>query len=210
MKNNKKQIIWSLIFIALIVLTVWVIVKQNESFSIEGFINYVSAAKWQWIALAFLCMVGFIVFEGLAVLQLCKAFGYKEKVKRGIVYSAVDIYFSAITPSATGGQPASAMCMMQDGIPGAVTTIVLLLNLTLYTIAIIVIGAVCFIFNFFARNKPISTTKTPPIISITTCCFINTVDAKTKIADTNINIFIAVPCFSHLITPLNNIQLSRQ
>ena len=148
MKSNKKQIIWSLIFIALIVLTVWVIVKQNESFSIEGFINYVSAAKWQWIALAFLCMVGFIVFEGLAVLQLCKAFGYKEKVKRGIVYSAVDIYFSAITPSATGGQPASAMCMMQDGIPGAVTTIVLLLNLTLYTIAIIVIGAVCFIFNF--------------------------------------------------------------
>ena len=118
MKSNKKQIIWSLIFIALIVLTVWVIVKQNESFSIEGFINYVSAAK------------------------------YKEKVKRGIVYSAVDIYFSAITPSATGGQPASAMCMMQDGIPGAVTTIVLLLNLTLYTIAIIVIGAVCFIFNF--------------------------------------------------------------
>ena len=77
MKSNKKQIIWSLIFIALIVLTVWVIVKQNESFSIEGFINYVSAAKWQWIALAFLCMVGFIVFEGLAVLQLCKAFGYK-------------------------------------------------------------------------------------------------------------------------------------
>ena len=74
MKSNKKQIIWSLIFIALIVLTVWVIVKQNESFSIEGFINYVSAAKWQWIALAFLCMVGFIVFEGFAVLQLCKAF----------------------------------------------------------------------------------------------------------------------------------------
>ena len=74
MKSNKKQIIWSLIFIALIVLTVWVIVKQNESFSIEGFINYVSAAKWQWIALAFLCMVGFIVFEGLAVLKLTTAF----------------------------------------------------------------------------------------------------------------------------------------
>lgn len=80
MKSNKKQIIWSLIFIALIVLTVWVIVKQNESFSIEGFINYVSAAKWQWIALAFLCMVGFIVFEGLAVLQLCKAFGTKRRL----------------------------------------------------------------------------------------------------------------------------------
>lgn len=80
MKSNKKQIIWSLIFIALIVLTVWVIVKQNESFSIEGFINYVSAAKWQWIALAFLCMVGFIIFEGLAVLQLCKALDTKRRL----------------------------------------------------------------------------------------------------------------------------------
>ncbi|MFQ6930279.1 MAG: hypothetical protein ACLRR3_04230 [Eubacterium sp.] len=56
------------------------------------------AAKWQWIALAFLfAWIEILsVFEGLAVLQLCKAFGYKEKVKRGIVYSAVDIYFSAI------------------------------------------------------------------------------------------------------------------
>lgn len=80
MKSNKKQIIWSLIFIALIVLTVWVIVKQNESFSIEGFINYVSAAKWQWIALAFLCMVGFIIFEGLLFYNYVRLLDTKRRL----------------------------------------------------------------------------------------------------------------------------------
>ena len=69
--------------------------------------------------------------------QLSKAFGYKRKFRKALVYSTSDIYFSAITPSATGGQPASAYFMMNDKIPGAVTTIVLLVNLTLYTTSII-------------------------------------------------------------------------
>lgn len=147
MKDKKKQIIWFIVFIALVGVTLFTIVKRNEAFSIEGFVKYVSAASWQWILLAFVCMVGFIVFEGMAILVICRAFGYKEKFRRGMVYSAADIYFSAITPSATGGQPASAYCMMKDKIPGAVTTIILLINLTLYTISIIVIGVVCFLLR---------------------------------------------------------------
>ena len=55
---------------------------------------------------------------------------------RGVLYSAADIYFSAITPSATGGQPASALLMVGDGIPTAVTTVVLLLNLAMYNLSI--------------------------------------------------------------------------
>lgn len=147
MKDKKKRIIWSVVFIALVAVTFCTLIKQNESFTVEGFMEYISSASWQWIVLAFLSMLGFIVFEGLAILVICRAFGYKRKISQGMIYSATDIYFSAITPSATGGQPASAYCMMRDKIPGAVTTIVLLINLTLYTTSIIVIGAVCFVIN---------------------------------------------------------------
>jgi hypothetical protein len=94
--------------------------------------------------MAVVCMCGFFVFEGLALKTLCKTFGYKRSAGKCMVYSSSDIYFSAITPSATGGQPASAFFMMRDKIPGAVTTIILLVNLTLYTVSIIVIGVVCF------------------------------------------------------------------
>lgn len=145
MNSIKKKAFWTIVFFALVGLTLFTVIKQSETFSLGGFVKYVSGASLQWIVLAFVCMLGFIVFEGLAVLVLGRAFGYKRKFKRGLVYSVTDIYFSAITPSATGGQPASAYFMMKDKIPGAVTTIILLTNLTLYTISIIVIGSVCLI-----------------------------------------------------------------
>lgn len=145
MKDKKSRVIWFMVFLLLVAVTLYTIVGQNETFSIRGFAAFVVAASKKWIFCAFLSMLGFIIFEGLAVLVICRAFGYKRNIGSGIVYSASDIYFSAITPSATGGQPASAYFMMKDKVPGAVTTIALLINLTLYTTSIIVIGIVCFV-----------------------------------------------------------------
>lgn len=145
MNSGKKKVIWTLVFFALVGLTVFTVVKQSETFSLNSFARYVSGASIQWIILAFVGMLGFIAFEALAIIVLARAFGYKRRLTRGLIYSSTDIYFSAITPSATGGQPASAYFMMKDKIPGAVTTIILLINLTLYTTSIIVIGIVCFL-----------------------------------------------------------------
>ena len=66
--------------------------------------------------------------------------GYPTKHKDAFVYSAADIYFSAITPSASGGQPASAFFMIKDGIPATTVMAALLVNLIMYTLAVISIG----------------------------------------------------------------------
>ena len=98
-------------------------------------------------------MLCFIFFEGFAILALCKGFGYKKGFGKGYIYSASDIYVSAITPSATGGQPASAFFMIRDGIPSSVVTVILLINLVLYIFSLLIIGLVCFIampFEIFA------------------------------------------------------------
>lgn len=145
MKDGKSKVLWSLLLLVLIGLTIYTIVGTNKSFTFEGFIAYVKSASIGWIIGAFFCMCGFFIFEALALKVLCSAFGYKRSLRKCVVYSSSDIYFSAITPSATGGQPASAYFMMKDNIPAAVTTIILLVNLTLYTVSIIVIGAICFI-----------------------------------------------------------------
>lgn len=126
-------------FALLAALTVFVVSRQSASFSAEGFLDYVAAVKpWGLIA-AVGCMLAFILFEGLGLLMICRALGYRRGVRRGVLYSAADIYFSAITPSASGGQPASALMMIRDGIPAAVTTVALLMNLVLYTLSIFVI-----------------------------------------------------------------------
>ena len=125
-------------FLVLVLATVYVVSRQSASFTAEGFLEYVKKVKPWGLAAAAVCMIGFIVFEGMALLVICRALGYRRGWHRGVMYSAADIYFSAITPSATGGQPASALTMMSDGIPGAVTTVVLLLNLVMYNVALFV------------------------------------------------------------------------
>lgn len=145
MKDGKKKVLWSLVLLVLIGLTIYTIIGTNESFTLEGFIDYIKSASLGWIIAAFGCMCGFFLFEALALKSLCSAFGYNKPLRKCMVYSASDVYFSAITPSATGGQPASAYFMMKDKIPGAVTTLILVVNLTLYTASIIVIGVVCFV-----------------------------------------------------------------
>lgn len=143
----KKRRVWNLLFLALAALTVWAVVSQSENFSFTQFKDTLSSSSPAWMIAAIVSMSGFILFEGMAVLCIIKAFGYKKSFGRGFLYSAADIYFSSITPSATGGQPASAYFMMQDGIPGAVVTISLVANLIMYTLALLTVGIVGFIIR---------------------------------------------------------------
>lgn len=141
-KKTLSKVIWSLLFIVIAAATVAAVITQTKEFSLQSFWEYIKSANPFWMILAFACSFGFIFFEALAVNAACGAFGYKRKLGQGIAYSSADIYFSAITPSATGGQPASAYFMMKDGIPGTVTTAALLANLVMYTLSILILGII--------------------------------------------------------------------
>ena len=144
---TKKKWFYPVCFVLLAALTLTAILLQNRDLTPASFVSYVSAGNPALLIAAVVCMLAYIFFEGEALRVLCKAVGYPRPLGSGLIYSASDIYFSAITPSATGGQPASAVWMMRDGIPGVVTTSILLMNLALYTMAIIVLGAACILLT---------------------------------------------------------------
>lgn len=146
-KKKSKKILWSLAFVLIAALTVWAVTSQNESFSLVSFVKFLGTLDVKYVILAFLGMIGFIVFEALALRTIGKSFGYKRSIGRNFTYSSADIYFSAITPSASGGQPASALFMVQDGIPASMTTVILIVNLVMYTFAIIIIGLVSLVLS---------------------------------------------------------------
>lgn len=144
----KKQWLWTVVFILIAAVSILAVVMQSKDFSLSQFMSFLLDASLPWLGVSLLSMLGFILFEGIALLFICRAFGYKKKLRNGYIYSASDIYFSAITPSATGGQPASAYFMMKDGIPGMVVTVALVANLCMYTLAIVAIGVICFTLHF--------------------------------------------------------------
>ncbi len=150
--KNKKRILYPIIFLLLIGLTVYAVISQSASFTAEGFVEYIANASPAWLICAVGCMLLYILCEGLALLTLCRTAGYSRGLRCGVMYSAADLYFSAITPSSTGGQPASALLMVQDGIPAVTTTVVLLMNLALYAASTLTITAASFILRPSALN----------------------------------------------------------
>ena len=136
--GNKLR--WVAVSLVIAALSIWAVTSQWKNFSLGAFVDYVSGADPRWIAGAVAAMLGFVFFEGCAIRSACCALHYNVPLRSHMRYAAADIYFSAITPSASGGQPACAFLMMRDGIPGIVSTAVLLLTLSMYALSILVIG----------------------------------------------------------------------
>jgi len=138
-KFNKKAL-WPFVTLIIAALTIKAVFAANKDLSIGALLKTLSDAKPGWLIVTLLCMLGFIAFEGLALKHILKSADIKVKPMQGLVYAASDQFFSAITPSATGGQPASALFMSVNGIPTATITVALLINLIMYTTSTVVIG----------------------------------------------------------------------
>lgn len=143
-QKNKNKIICFFATLILAIVTIYAVFK-GSGISFEELMQSIRDASGAGIALAAVCMLGFIYFEGEAVRVIVNHMGYPATRLHGFVYSAADVYFSAITPSASGGQPASAFFMMKDGIPGTAVMAALLLNLVMYTLAVVTLGILDFV-----------------------------------------------------------------
>lgn len=146
-KAQLKKAFWMCVTLVLSVLTVYTLLKQSESLSLDAWVAKLSNADGRWIAVAVICSISYVLLEAVALCSILKGIGYKRKLRKGIIYSTADVYFSAITPSATGGQPASAFFMLKDGIPAGVASAALILNLMMYNASIIFLGLIAIIIS---------------------------------------------------------------
>lgn len=153
--SQKKKLFWMIFSLVLALLTIWAVLKQSEDMSIQKLLEIVEGADKKWIIVSMVSVAFFVIFEAVAICSILKEISHEKSIGKGILYSTSDIYFSAITPSATGGQPASAFFMLRDGIPVGVASATLVLNLMMYTAAIIFLGFVAVVVSpkmFFEFN----------------------------------------------------------
>ncbi|MBQ4258236.1 MAG: flippase-like domain-containing protein [Clostridia bacterium] len=146
-QDKKRKSLWAVLFLVLAAFSVFIVASISKGFSLRKIREQIEGADLFFVAVSFLSMFCFILFEALAIRTLVHSFGHSCRLRSSLSYSAADIYFSAITPSATGGQPACAYFMVKDGIPTSCTTISLVFNVALYTIAILICGLVTMILT---------------------------------------------------------------
>lgn len=144
-KRAKKQIINIAFLVALIGVTLAVLFASQD-INLHDVGMFLHGCNPWYIAAAFGGLLGFILFEAVSLHIIVAKLGHKPKVASSIAYSASDLYYSAMTPSASGGQPASAYYMMRDGINGGTAGFSVLFNIIAYTVATILVG----LFGVFA------------------------------------------------------------
>lgn len=147
-KSVKKQVLNISFVVVLVAITMIALLNSNKELNYQSLKEFFSQCNYWYIVWAFGFFLAFVLFEALSLHIILKKFGYKPKITSSIAYSTSDIYYSAITPSASGGQPASAYYMVKDGVSGGTSGFSLIFNLVGYTAALLILGVVAFVIDF--------------------------------------------------------------
>lgn len=129
-----------ILLLALIVLTYTILLSDLDK---NALLHALDGAHVGVLGIGLLCVLGYVFFEGCAIRTLCASLGVKFGYFAAFRYACVELFFSAATPSSTGGQPLMIYYMCREGAPVTVAGTAVLINTIAYALT-------TFLFGLFA------------------------------------------------------------
>lgn len=137
MISKKKKIANALFLAAVFALTIYSVFKGEDLGDVIASISEVNP----WYLLP--GMAGVVVFiwgESIIIHYMLGTLNIRTKKRTCFQYSCIGFFFSCITPSASGGQPAQIYYMRKNKIPIPVSTLVLMIVTITYKSVLVFIG----------------------------------------------------------------------
>lgn len=116
MKSNVKNLLCTGAVCVLLVWTVRTILREQTPGQLAAALL---TADWRILLLGLPLMALFLCCEAAATHSILRSLDCGQPFRRCVWYSCTGFFFSTITPSATGGQPAQVCAMGRDGVPAA-------------------------------------------------------------------------------------------
>ncbi len=139
LQDKKKQFMGISFIVVLMCVTIGYILKDESP---QKVINTILSIKTVYIIGAIALMVFYILCEGLNIWITLKALKVKTKMIDCFGYGFIGFYFSGITPSASGGQPAQVYFMNRGKIPISISSLSLMILLFAHQLVIVVFGII--------------------------------------------------------------------
>ena len=136
-KQTRKRLFSILFFFGILSLTLWYVFRDENLTMVA---DYLTDADIRYVVPAVGAVIAFILGESVVIYHLLRRLGTQPKFAHCCLFSFVGFFYSAITPSASGGQPMQVLYMRRDGIPGAVSTVVLAIVTITYKLVLVVVG----------------------------------------------------------------------
>lgn len=137
MESKKKKIGNALFLVLVFLLTIYSVFHGEDLHAVGEAIEGVN--PW-YIIVAGAAVIVFIWGESIIIHYMFGTLNITTKKRTCFLYSCVGFFFSAITPSATGGQPAQIYYMRKNKIPIPVATLVLMIVTITYKSVLVFIG----------------------------------------------------------------------
>ena len=142
---SKKNVILNTIFLfAVFGITIYYIFHGQD---LKELMSYIRQADIRYWLVAIVCVVLFIISESVIIFYMMRTIKQKIKLTHCFLYSFVGFFFSCITPSATGGQPAQIYFMKKDKLPISISTLILMIVTITYKLVLVVIGLLVLIIR---------------------------------------------------------------
>lgn len=143
--GNKKKMIFNVLFLILIFAgTIYGVFHGKDIGQISEILRTVN--PW-WLIPGVICVVIFIWGESVIIHYMMKKLGVRVHRWTCFLFSSIGFFFSCITPSASGGQPAQIYYMNKEKIPIPVSTQVLLIVTIMYKFVLVLLGLGIAIFG---------------------------------------------------------------
>lgn len=156
-RKKKRKIPWSMLYIAATIVAVLLFGVFNRKFG--DVFRTIGNLTPGFLTLAILVSLVYFLFEGEIFRLLLRSQGYRIRVGAGLKNALLGLYYSYITPSATGGQPMQAAYLLRDSkIPVGISTAVLIIKFMCFQCAFVLVSLVSFLgmyHNLAAQNPRI-------------------------------------------------------
>lgn len=155
-KNNKKNILQILFLFVLLGITFYELLKGQE---LGALWETIKLAKKDYIFWGVLIVLLFVCCESVIIYYMMRSLKKEVRLGSCIKYSFIGFFFSCITPSASGGQPAQIYYMSKDRIDVPVSTLVLMIVTLTYKLVLVLVGVFLILFNAPFIEKFMQETK---------------------------------------------------
>ena len=142
-RKYRKNILEVLFLAVLVVLTFYMLLKDQE---LDEILHIMKNAKKCFLVLSLILVIIFVCSESVIIHYMMNSLEKKVRLRNCIRYSFIGFFYSCITPSASGGQPAQIYYMNKDGLDISVSTLVLMIVTITYKAVLVLVGLFVIIF----------------------------------------------------------------
>ncbi len=152
LKKNKRQNIFRFLYIGGTIVAIMIIGLLNHD--IETLKEIIPQINKKYLGIALISLMVFWLSDALLLKQVTGYIYGKQKFYKSLKIGIMGLYYGALTPFASGGQPMQVVYMRREGIPTGTSTSIVTVKFIVYELSLCLLYIIAMLAkgNFFYEN----------------------------------------------------------